>query len=55
MGHWEQIGAENRKERERRAAWPRWRRDMYRHADAAFCAVLWVALLAIGLWALGLL
>lgn len=55
MGHWEQIGVENRKERERRAKWPRWRRELHSHADAAFTALSWVALVAIGLWAFGLL
>jgi hypothetical protein len=55
MGHWEQIGVENRKNRERRAKWPRWRRVLHRHADAAFTAAKWVALVAIGLWEFGLL
>ena len=55
MGHWEQIGVDNRKERERRAAWPRWRRDFNRYGNTAIIAAAWIALLAIGLWLFGLL
>lgn len=55
MGHWEQIGVENRKERERQANWPRWRRELDRHANGAPIIVAWLALVAIVLWAFGLL
>ena len=55
MGHWEQTGRDNAAERERRAAWPRWRRELHSHSDAAFAAIGWVALVAIGLWLFGLL
>jgi hypothetical protein len=51
MGHWEQIGVENRKWRERRAKWPRWRLELYRYTNAAPIIAGWLALLAIGLWA----
>ena len=55
MGHWEQIAVESRKERERRATWPRWRRELYRRAPEALAAAFWIILVAIGLRALGLL
>lgn len=55
MGHWEQIGVENRKSRERRAKWPRWRRELYRYGSTAIIITAWVASLAIGLWLFGLL
>lgn len=55
MGHWEQIGAGNRKERARRASWPRWRREIYRYGNTAIIAAAWIASLAIGLWLFGLL
>jgi hypothetical protein len=55
MGHWEQIGRDNATERERRAQWPRWCREMHRHGGAALAAAAWILLLAIGLWAFGLL
>lgn len=43
MGHWEQIGRDNRKERARRASLPAWRRALRRHAEAALVAAAWVA------------
>lgn len=43
MGHWEQIGVENRKERERRAKWPRWRRELYRYSNTVIIAAAWGA------------
>lgn len=55
MGHWEQIGTENRKERERRAKLPRWRRELGRHADGLPIIAGWLALAAIVLWVIGLL
>ena len=55
MGHWEQIGVENRKERERRASRPRWRRELDRHVDAGAAVVGWGVLAAIGLRAFGLI
>lgn len=42
MGHWEQIGRDNAEERARRAAWPRWRRALLKHSEAALIAVAWV-------------
>jgi hypothetical protein len=55
MGHWEQIGVENRKSRERQAKWPRWRRELYRYGNTATIAAVWIASLATGLWLFGLL
>jgi len=55
MGHWEQIGVENRKSREQQANWPRWRRDLYRYGNTAIIAAAWIASVAIGLWLFGLL
>ena len=55
MGHWEQIGRDNADERARRAAWPRWRRELDSHGNAAFAAAGWVILVTIGLWAFGLI
>lgn len=55
MGHWEQVGVENRKERDRRAAWPRWRRELYRYGNTAIIAAAWLASVAAGLWLFGLL
>jgi hypothetical protein len=55
MGHREQIGVENRGERERQASWPRWRQEIYRYSNTAIIAAAWVASLAIGLWQFGLL
>ena len=55
MGHWEQIGVENRKSRERQAKWPRWRRELYRYGSTAIIAAPWVVSLAIGLRMFGLL
>ncbi len=55
MGHWEQIAIENRDERERRAAWARWRREIYRYGNTAIIAAAWIASVAIGLWLFGLL
>lgn len=55
MGHWVQIGVENRKWRERRAKWPRWRRVLHRYGATAFTAAFWIILVAIGLRAVGLL
>jgi len=52
MGHWEQIGVENGKARERRAAWPRWRRAIDKHGVAALTTAGWIALLVIALRAL---
>ena len=42
MGHWEQIGRDNREERARRASLPAWRRALRRHAEAALVAASWV-------------
>lgn len=55
MGHWEQIGVDNRKERERQAAWPHWQREIYRYGKTAIIAAAWIASLAIGLRLFGLL
>lgn len=55
MGHWEQVGVENRKAREGRAQWPRWRRELYRYSNTAIIAAAWIASLAIGLWLFGVL
>lgn len=55
MGHWEQIGRDNAEERARRAQWPRWRRALYQHSNAALAAAGWLLLLTAGLWALGLI
>jgi hypothetical protein len=55
VGHWEQIGRDNAVQRERRAAWPRWRHELYRHANTAIIAMVWIASVAIGLRLLGLL
>lgn len=55
MGHWEQIGVENRKSRERQAQWPRWRRELYRYGNTAIIAWAWIASVAIGLRLFGLL
>ena len=54
MGHWEQIGVENREARERRAAWPRWRRELWRYWNVAVPAVAGGLLLAGLLWLLRL-
>lgn len=55
MGHWEQTGRDNAAERERRAAWPRWRRELYRYGNTAIIAAAWIASVTIALWLFGLL
>lgn len=55
MGHWEQIGRDNAAERERRASWPSWRRGLYRYGPEVIGWALWPSLIAIGLWAAGLI
>lgn len=55
MGHWEQIGVENRKTRERQAKWPQWRRELYRRAPEAVAAAWWIILMALVLRAFGLI
>lgn len=55
MGHWEQTGWDNAAERGRRAKRPRWQRELHNHGNAAILAAGWVALVAIGFWAFGLL
>ncbi len=55
MGHWEQIGVENRKKRERQAKWPRWRRELDRWTNGMPVIAAWIGLVAVVLWAFGLL
>jgi len=55
MGHWEQIGVENLKRRERRAKWPRWRLELYKLAGDIFVAAGWLGLVMILLWVFGLI
>lgn len=55
MGHWEQIGVENRKWRKRQAKWPRWRRELHRRSPTVIAAAFWLTLAAIGLRAFGVL
>lgn len=43
MGHWEQIGRDNREERARRAALPAWRRALRRRTELVLVAVAWLA------------
>lgn len=49
VGHWEQIGRDNADERARRAALPKWRQALRRHAEAALIAGAWVITGVIGL------
>lgn len=51
MGHWEQIGVENRKERERRAKWPRWRRELWRYGREVLNIAVWAVPIAAVVWA----
>lgn len=46
MGHWQQIGEENRKVREARSRWPWWRRHGLLLAAVPVLAVLWLLMLA---------
>ncbi|WP_420104172.1 hypothetical protein [Bosea sp. (in: a-proteobacteria)] len=46
MGHWEQIGQWNAKERERRAPLPRWRRELARVGGVILLTAAWIAGLA---------
>lgn len=55
MGHWEQIGVGNLEERERRAKWPRWRRELYTFGNEVFVAAGWVGLVVALLWIFGLI
>lgn len=55
MGHWEQIGVGNLEERERRAKWPRWRRELYRLGEDVFVAACWVGFVVVLLLAVGLI
>lgn len=47
MGHWEQTGRDNAKERSRRAALPLWRRVLAKQLRAAILAVVWIVTIAI--------
>lgn len=42
MGHWEQTGRDNAKERERITALPAWRRALSDHGAAALTAAAWI-------------
>jgi hypothetical protein len=45
MGHWEQIGVENRRWRERQARLPRWRRlDWFGYAMSLLAVGFWIGL-----------
>jgi hypothetical protein len=55
MGHWEQIGRDNAAERERLASLPAWRRGLHRWVPELLGWAAWPLLIAIGLWALGVL
>lgn len=46
MGHWQQIGEENRKVREARSRWPWWRRHALLIIAIPLSALLWLLILA---------
>lgn len=51
MGHWEQIGVENRSIRAERAAWSPRRRLAWSLTQAGIVALPWLAVAALILWA----
>jgi hypothetical protein len=55
MGHWEQTGRDNAAERERRAAWPRWRRELIGQMGNACAAAMWGVIVLLVLRVIGAL